>query len=81
VSETTLDFAQKYFESVTLVPDAEAVEALEFIAERLKVLTEPAASCTLAGAEKLRKNFSADSNVVLIFCGGNQSIGDMCGYL
>jgi threonine dehydratase len=81
VSETTLDFAQKYFESVTLVPDAEAVEALEFIAERLKVLTEPAASCTLAGAEKLRKNFSADSNVVLIFCGGNQSIGDLCGYL
>ena len=81
VSQLTLDLVQKYFESVTIVTDAEAVEALVFIAERLKVLTEPAASCTLAAAERLRESFTADSNVVLVFCGGNQSIADLCGYL
>ena len=81
VSETTLALAKKYLESVTVVPDAEAVEALVFIAERLKVLTEPAASCTLAAAERLRANFTPDSRVVLILCGGNQSVADLCGYL
>jgi threonine dehydratase len=81
VSETTLALTQKYFESVTLVSDAEAVRSLVFIAERLKVLTEPAASCTLAAAEHLKENFRAESNVVLIFCGGNLSVKDLCGYL
>lgn len=81
VTDLTLKLAQKYFEGVTVVTDAEAVESLVFIAERLKVLTEPAASCTLAAAEKLRANFTPDSHVVLIFCGGNVSIADVCGYI
>jgi threonine dehydratase len=81
VSETTLAAAQNYLESVTVVSDQEAVGALVFIAERLKVLTEPAASCTLAAAERLRNDFGPDSNLALIFCGGNQSIADLCGYL
>lgn len=81
VSESTLKYAQEYLESVTVVPDAEAVEALVYIAERLKVLTEPAASCTLAAAERLRENFTNESNLVLILCGGNQSISDLCDYL
>lgn len=81
VSAETLSLAQKYLESVTVVTDAEAVKALQFILERLKVITEPAASCTLAAAEKLRANFTPESNVVLILCGGNLSVKDLCGYL
>lgn len=81
VSDATLALAQTYLESVTVVTDDEAVDALQFIAERLKVLTEPAASCTLAAAERLRDNFGPDSNVVLILCGGNTAITDVCGYL
>ena len=81
VTDLTLNLAQKYFESVTVVTDGAAVESLVFIAERLKVLTEPAASCTLAAAEQLKANFTPDSHVVLIFCGGNVSIADVCGYL
>jgi threonine dehydratase len=81
VTERTLKITQDYLESVTVVPDAEAVEALQFIAQRLKVITEPSASCTLAAAERLKNNFTPDSRVVLIFCGGNTSIADACGYL
>jgi threonine dehydratase len=81
VTERTLIMAKDLLESVTVVPDDAAVEALRFIAERLKVVTEPAASCTLAAAEVLRHKFLADSNVVLIFCGGNTSLDDVCGYL
>ena len=81
VSEATLALTQKYFESVTLVTDLEAVEALVFIAERLKVITEPAASCTLAAAAKLKANFNADTKLVLILCGGNTGVADLCSYM
>jgi threonine dehydratase len=80
VSPSTLELAQKYLESVTVVTDREAVEALQFIAERLKVVTEPAASCTLAAADRLSENFPTESRVVLILCGGNTSIADICAY-
>lgn len=80
VSERTLALAQKYLESVTVVPDREAVAALRFLLERAKVLTEPAAACTLAAADRLRDRFTPDSRLVLILCGGNTSVDDVCNY-
>jgi threonine dehydratase len=81
VSAETFALARNNLESVTIVPDAEAISALVFLLERLKVLTEPAASCTLAAARRLKDKFTPDSKVVLILCGGNQSVSDICGYL
>jgi threonine dehydratase len=80
VSETTLSLAKKYLENVTVVSDDEAVDALKFILERLKVFTEPAASCTLSAARRLKGNFDKDSHVVLVLCGGNYSAADLCAY-
>jgi threonine dehydratase len=80
VSQATLDAVRENMESVTEVTDDEVVRDLFFIAERLKVLTEPAAACTLTAARKLRQNFSADSKVVLILCGGNVGIDDIIAY-
>ena len=79
VSETTLAMAQKYLERVTVVTDEEAVRSLRFILERLKLLTEPAASCTLAAAEKLKTELG--SHVVLILCGGNLALDDLCSFV
>ena len=31
-----------------------------------------------AAADKLKANFTADSKVVLILCGGNRGIADLC---
>ncbi len=81
VTDRTLNLIRDLYESVTVVPDSEAVDALLYIAGRLKVITEPAAACTLAAAERLRKNFTPQSHVVLVLCGGNTSIADACGYL
>ncbi|MBV9217624.1 MAG: threonine/serine dehydratase [Acidobacteria bacterium] len=81
VTQRTLDLVRDNLESVTVVPDAEAVEAIQFIAQRLKVIAEPAAACTLAAAERLQSKFTPDSRLVLILCGGNMSIADACGYL
>lgn len=78
VSAATLAAAQEYLESVAIVTDAEAVAALRVILERLKLLTEPAASCTLAAADKLRPQLG--SHVVLILCGGNLALDDLCNY-
>ncbi|MEP7213251.1 MAG: threonine/serine dehydratase [Acidobacteriota bacterium] len=80
VSDETLSLAKQNLESVTVVTDAESIDALRFILERLKVLTEPAASCTLAAARTLRSRFGPESNVVLILCGGNFSVSDLCRY-
>jgi threonine dehydratase len=76
-SEMTLAMAQSLLESVTVVSDAEALAALRFLLERLKVLTEPAASCTLAAAERLKDQFSKERHVVLVLCGGNMPFGDL----
>jgi len=81
VTQLTLDMVRDLFESVTVVTDAEAVEALRFIAERLKVLPEPASSCNLAAADKLRSNFDDSSKVAIVLCGGNVSLADVCGWL
>ena len=80
VSERTLAMTKKYVESVTVVPDVEAARALRFLLERTKVLAEPAASCTLAAAERLRDRFTPDSKIVLVLCGGNVAVDDLCSY-
>lgn len=79
-SETTLALARKYLESVTVVSDADAVAALRVLLERTKILTEPAASCTLAAAERLRGRFGRDDHVVLVLCGGNLALTDLCRF-
>jgi threonine dehydratase len=73
-SEATLEAAQKLLEGVTVVSDAEALAALRFILERLKVLSEPAAACTLAAAGKLKAQFSPEHHVVLLLGGGNANL-------
>ncbi|HLX42031.1 MAG TPA: threonine/serine dehydratase [Bryobacteraceae bacterium] len=77
-SERTFEMAKRLLECITVVPDREAVAALRLILERLKVLTEAAASCTLAAAERLKDRFSSDRHVVLILCGGNIGVDDLC---
>ncbi len=77
VTERTLKLTQDYLESVTVVTDAEALAELKYIAERLKVICEPASSCNLAAAEKLKDKFTPESHVVIILCGGNFSIDSL----
>jgi threonine dehydratase len=80
-SQMTFAAAQRYLESVTVVPDDEAMDALRFILERLKVLTEPAASCTLAAAERLKSRFSGERHVVLLLSGGNMALEALCAHV
>jgi threonine dehydratase len=78
VTERTLKLTQDHIESVTVVTDAEALRELNYIAQRLKVICEPASSCNLAALEKLKGRFTPDSHVVIILCGGNFSLDTYC---
>ena len=78
-SEDTLLAAQQLLESVTVVSDAEALDAVRFLLQRLKVLSEPAAACTLAAADKLKDQFSTERHVVLLLAGGNAPLDILPG--
>ena len=75
-SEETLAIVQQLVESVTVVSDEEALAALRFLLERTKMLTEAAASCTLVAAERLKAQLG--EHVVLLLCGGNMALSDLC---
>jgi threonine dehydratase len=81
VSAFTLEHAQKLAPEVVVVSDREAVAALVFLLERAKILTEPAASCVLAAARRVAQRFQPGDHVVLLLCGGNVAVKDLCGWL
>jgi threonine dehydratase len=80
VSEFTLSHVQELVEEVTVVDDAATVRALILLLERTKLVTEPAASCCLAAAERHRDQFKREDHVVLLLCGGNLSAEDLCAF-
>ncbi len=80
VAEDALRIAQQHLEAYVVVSDQEAIEAQQFLLERAKVLTELAASCTLAAARKIHQHFQKNDNLVLLLCGGNESLANMIAY-
>ena len=80
VGEGTLHLMQQHLHELILVSDEEAIVAQRFILERLKILTELAASCTLAAADKIADKFGPDRHVVLLLCGGNESLDSLIKY-
>jgi threonine dehydratase len=80
VAEDALALMQKYPERYLLVSDKEAFDAGVFLLERSKLNTELAASCTLAAARRIKGKFSKDHHVVLLICGGNNSLENWIHY-
>jgi threonine dehydratase len=80
VSDFTLHHVRERVDEVVTVDDASAMQALILILERTKYLLEPAASCTLAAASRHRERFRPDDQVVLLLCGGNLSVADLCTF-
>ena len=68
--DLTFDCVRRLVDSVETVDDAAAVEALYWLLERTKQLVEPAGSCCLAAAERMKSRFRSTDRVVLLACGG-----------
>ncbi|HEY0703869.1 MAG TPA: threonine/serine dehydratase [Candidatus Acidoferrales bacterium] len=77
VCDRTLVATRQLLESVTVVSDREAFAELEYLLDREKIVTELAASCTLAAAERMRQRFTRRDHVVLVMCGGNMSLNEL----
>jgi len=80
VAEDALAVMQKHPEHHLLVSDKEAFDAGVFLLERAKLNTELAASCTLAAARRLKGTFSKEHHMVLLICGGNNSLENWIHY-
>jgi len=80
VAKDALALMQRHLQQHVLVSDKEAFEAGVFLLERAKLNTELAASCTLAAARRLKGVFSENDHVVLVICGGNNSLDNWVEY-
>jgi len=80
VAEDALRIVQQHMEQYVVVSDQEAIDSQRFLLERAKVLTELAASCTLSAAKKISGRFQRQGHVVLLLCGGNESLSNMIAY-
>jgi len=80
VTANALEIAQEHSERHIIVSDQEAIEQQMYLLERAKILTELAASCTLAAAYRIKNEFSEDDHVVLFLCGGNVAVDEMLTY-
>lgn len=80
VSDFTLTATRTLAREVVVVSDAAAVAEMIFLLERTKVLTEPAASCCLAAAVQQQSELRSEDHVVLLLCGGNVSLADVCSF-
>lgn len=80
VSEDALAIAQQHGHRHIVVSDRDAYQALRLLMERAKVITELAASCTLAAAQTVAESFSPEDHVALILCGGNLSLQTLSEY-
>ena len=80
VGETARQLCHQHLEELIIVTDQEAIVAQQTLIEEDKILAELAASCTLAAAERLQDRFTPDSHVVLLMCGGNDSLSDIRQY-
>ena len=80
VAQDALTIAQEHLEGLLIVSDKQAIDAQQLILERTKVLPELAASCTLAAVEKIKDRFGPDDHLVLLMCGGNESVTNLVNY-
>ena len=80
VGQDALNIAQEHLEELLIVSDKQAIDAQRFVLERAKVLPELAASCTLAAAQTIKDRFGPNDHLVLLMCGGNDSVENLVSY-
>jgi threonine dehydratase len=76
----TFPIVRELVEEVLLVSDAELIETLRFILERMKVLVEPSGAAAAAAVRHHKFGF-AGRRVGVILSGGNVDLAKLAGYL
>ncbi|MHA2249556.1 MAG: pyridoxal-phosphate dependent enzyme [Candidatus Kariarchaeaceae archaeon] len=78
LSPLTFDFVKKYVDEIILVTDAEIIEAMRFLWERMKIVVEPSGAVSLAALLKMvnEGRIEEKSKVGVILSGGNADLTD-----
>lgn len=79
-SRFAFEQVRDHVEGVLTISDAEAFAAVGWFLERAKLVTELATGSALAAARRLASRFGPDDHLVLLVCGGNVSLADLCSY-
>lgn len=80
VSELTLELTQRLIDEVLVVPDRDAVAELLWLLDNAKLLTEPAAACTLSAAKLLRDRLTPGGHMVIVLCGASVTMAEVAGF-
>ena len=80
VGQTALDLCAQHLEDLILVRDSEMIHAQQFLMEQEKVFAELAAASTLAAADRIKERLGGENDLVLLICGGNDSLAEAAGY-
>lgn len=80
VSGDALRLCRQHLEDVIIVSDGDMIAAQRILIEQDKIFPELAAASALAAAERISDRFTADHHLVLLICGGNDSLDDAARY-
>ncbi len=80
VGRDALDLCSQHLEDIIIVSDLDMIAAQRILMEQDKLFPELAAASTLAAAERIQSRFSGDHHLVLLMCGGNDSLHEVIGY-
>ena len=75
VGQAALDLCSQHLEDLILVSDLDMVAAQQYFIEHEDLRPELAAASTLAAAERVKDRLPADTQLVLLICGCNDSAG------
>ena len=80
VGQTGLELCQTHLDDVIIVSDLDMITAQQVMLEGEKVFAELAAASTLAAAETIKDRLSDEDHLVLLICGGNDSVADVAAF-
>jgi len=80
VGADALDLCSQHLEDIIIVSDLDMIAAQRILMEQDRLFPELAAASTLAAAERIRGKFTGDHHLVLLICGGNDSLDEVIGY-
>lgn len=77
---TQFDIVSAHVSDVVTVPDDAAIRALLDMLAEEKLMTEPATACSLAALLEGRVDVAPYRNVVLVLCGANVTLDQVCAW-
>jgi threonine dehydratase len=75
------DIVMRHVTDLVTVSDASAVSALVEILETEKLLTEPAASCSVAALIEGMIGTKSRENIIVVLCGANVASTNLCNWI